>query len=90
MREAVGGSILFYIILGFVAVYIIFIGVIMNYAATFRASNYVVTTLEEYEGNAKYAKVIEKLIAIEQEVEEMYMDMSSPDDEVTDDEDFES
>ena len=51
MREAVGGSILFYIILGFVAVYIIFIVVIMNYAATYRASNYVVTTIEEYEGN---------------------------------------
>ncbi|MBQ7792504.1 MAG: hypothetical protein IJ367_03315 [Clostridia bacterium] len=50
----------------------------------------VAAVIEEYEGNAKYAKVIEKLIAIEQEVEEMYMDMSSPDDEVTDDEDFES
>ena len=61
MREAVGGSILFYIILGFVAVYIIFIGVIMNYAATFRASNYVVTTLEEYEGNVSRDTLIDNL-----------------------------
>lgn len=53
MREAVGGSILFYIILGFLAVYIIFIGVIMNYAATYRASNYVLTKIEQTEANIK-------------------------------------
>ncbi len=51
MREAVGGSILFYIILGFLAVYIVFIGVIMNYAATYRASNYVLTRIEQTEAN---------------------------------------
>ena len=50
MREAVGGSMLFYIILIFIFIYIVFIAVIMNYAATFRASNYVLTTLEETEG----------------------------------------
>ena len=49
MREAVGGSILFYIILGFLAVYIVFIGVIMNYAATYRASNSVLTKIEQTE-----------------------------------------
>ena len=51
MREAFGGTILFYVILGFLAVYIIFIGLIMNYAATYRASNYVLTSLEESEAN---------------------------------------
>ena len=50
MREAVGGSMLFYIILGFLAVYIVFMGVIINYAATYRASNYVLTRLEQTEG----------------------------------------
>ena len=50
MREAVGGSLLFYIILGFIFVYIVFIAVIMNYAATYRASNYVLTRLEQTEG----------------------------------------
>ena len=50
MREAVGGSILFYIILGFLAVFIIFIALIMNYAAAYRASNYVVTMIERTEG----------------------------------------
>lgn len=50
MREAVGGSLLFYIFITFLFIYIVFIGVIMNYAATYRASNYVLTTLEETEG----------------------------------------
>ena len=50
MREAVGGSMLFYIILIFIFIYIVFIGLIMNYAATYRASNYVISTLEETEG----------------------------------------
>ena len=51
MREAVGGSMLFYIILIFIFIYIVFIGLIMNYAATYRASNYVITELEQSEGN---------------------------------------
>ena len=51
MREAVGGSMLFYIILIFIFIYIVFIGLIMNYAATYRASNYIISALEEYEGS---------------------------------------
>ena len=51
MREAVGGSILFYIILGFLAIFIVFIALIMNYAACYRASNYVLTMLERTEGH---------------------------------------
>lgn len=54
MREAVGGSMLFYIILIFIFIYIVFIGLIMNYAATYRATNYVVTTIEETEGDVLY------------------------------------
>lgn len=61
MREAVGGSVLFMIILGFIAVYIVFIAVIMNYAATYRASNYVVTTIEETEGDVGYNNLVDAL-----------------------------
>ena len=61
MREAVGGSMLFYIILIFIFIYIVFIGVIMNYAATYRASNYVVTTLEETEGDVSKRQLVEAL-----------------------------
>lgn len=64
MREAVGGSILFYIILGFLAVYIIFIGVIMNYAATYRANNHVVTAIEETEGNIDYRTLKDNLKSV--------------------------
>lgn len=61
MREAVGGTLLFYFILGFLAIYIFFIGVIMNYAATYRASNYVVTALEETEGDVSKTTLVEEL-----------------------------
>ena len=50
MREAVGGSLLFYIIIGIIFVFIVFIGFIMSYAASYRASNYVLTMLERTEG----------------------------------------
>ncbi len=44
----------------------------------------VADVIEEYEDNPKHKEVVVKLIAIEQETEEMYMDMPSEDDEVTD------
>ena len=50
MKDAVGGSILFYIILIFIAIFIMFIAVIMNYAEAYRTNNYVVNTIEQYEG----------------------------------------
>ena len=51
MKDAVGSSVLFYVILIFLAIFIIFIAFIMQYATAFRASNYVVTMLERTEGN---------------------------------------
>lgn len=61
MREAVGGSMLFYIILIFIFIYIVFIGLIMNYAATYRATNYVVTTIEETEGEVLHKDLLDNL-----------------------------
>ena len=54
MKDAFGGSILFYIILAFIVVFIIFIAMIMNYARAYRTNNYVVTMIEQYEGKVKY------------------------------------
>ena len=51
MREAVGGSMLFYIMIGFIFIFIVFIAIIMNYAAAYRASNYAITMIERTEGN---------------------------------------
>ena len=50
MKDAIGSSVLFYVILIFLAIFIIFIAFIMQYATAFRASNYVVTMLERTEG----------------------------------------
>ena len=54
MREAIGGSILFYIILGFLGVFVVFIALIMNYASAYRTSNYVVNMIEQTEGEIPF------------------------------------
>lgn len=45
---------MFYIILGFVGIFIVFIAVIMNYAAAYRTNNYVVTIIEQTEGSYNF------------------------------------
>ena len=54
MREAIGGSILFYIILGFLGIFIVFIAIIMNYASAYRTNNYVVNMIEQTEGEMPF------------------------------------
>ncbi len=56
MREAVGGSILFYIILGFIGVFIVFIAIVLNYASAYRTNNYVVNMIEQYEGTYDFGR----------------------------------
>ena len=51
MREAFGGSILFYILITFLIAYVFFMSFVMNYASAYRASNYAISKIEEYEGN---------------------------------------
>ena len=50
MREAVGGSLLLYLIIPIIILFIVFIGFIMNYASAYRAANYVVTQIENCQG----------------------------------------
>ncbi len=50
MREAVGGSLLLYLIIPIIVLFIVFIGFIMNYAAAYRAANYVVSQYENCQG----------------------------------------
>lgn len=52
MREAVGGSLLMYLVIPFLIIYIIFIGFIMNYASAYRAANYIVTQIESCQGRS--------------------------------------
>ena len=50
MREAVGGSLLLYLIIPIIIIIIVFIGFIMNYAAAYRAANYAITRIENCQG----------------------------------------
>ncbi len=51
MREAVGGSMLMYIIIPIIFLFVVFIAFIMNYASAYRASNYLITQIETCEAN---------------------------------------
>ena len=53
MREAVGGSLMLYIIIPIIVLLIVFVGFIMNYASAYRAANYVVTQIENCQGRMK-------------------------------------
>ena len=50
MREAIGGSYIIYIAVIFIMIYIFFVGFVMNYAAAYRAANYVITQIENCQG----------------------------------------
>ena len=50
MREAVGGSLLLYLIIPIIIIFIVFIGFIMNYASAYRAANYMITQIENCQG----------------------------------------
>ena len=50
MKEAVGGTFMIYVLLIFLAVYITFVAVALNYAKAFRVKNSVVDIIEQNEG----------------------------------------
>ena len=55
MRESIGGAILIKIVMYFIAIYVCFLGIGINYAITFRVKNQIINLIEAYEGydNAK-------------------------------------
>lgn len=50
MRDAVGGTFMMKVFLVFLATYIIFIAIALNYAKAFRVKNYVIDSIEQNEG----------------------------------------
>ena len=56
MREAIGGTYTLYVFFAVIIVYVCFMGFIMNYASTYRASNYIISEIEAYEGNIESRK----------------------------------
>lgn len=57
MREAIGGTWLLYFFLIFIFVFVAFIAVIMNYASAYRTNNYIISTVENLEGNVDWNNV---------------------------------
>lgn len=51
MREAIGGSLLYFIVIPLIFLFVIFIAFIMNYASAYRASNYVISQIETCDAN---------------------------------------
>ena len=51
MREALGSTMMLYIIIPIILVFIFFIGFIMNYASAYRSANYLITQIETCNGN---------------------------------------
>ena len=67
MREAIGGTILLYIVLIFLFVYIAFMAIVINYGRVFRSKNAVVSYIEQYEGMTdKTKEVIDKQVVAKQ------------------------
>lgn len=71
MREAVGSSMLFYIVITFLIIYISFIAFIMNYASAYRAANYVITQIEACQGNLEKCNNT-TISSIEKEITQKY------------------
>ncbi len=67
MREAMGGSMLYYIIIPILFLFITFMAFIMIYASTYRASNYIISQIETCDGSladgACAHNSIEKMVA---------------------------
>ncbi len=62
MKEAIGGTLTFQIIMIFILIFIGIMAVGMNYATTFRAKNQIVHILEQYETYDKAKEPIAKYL----------------------------
>lgn len=54
MRDSVGGTFMIYVLIVFLAVYIVFIAVAFNYARAFRVKNKIIDIIEQNEGITDY------------------------------------
>lgn len=55
MREAVGGALLYYLVIPIILSFIVFIAFIMRYASAYRAANFIVTQIESCQGYSNCA-----------------------------------
>ncbi len=60
MREAVGGTMLMYIVVTFLIVYIVFMAFVINYGRVFRVKNALISKIENDEGINNTEELISK------------------------------
>jgi len=72
MREAIGGSMLMYIIIPIIFLFVVFIAFIMNYASAYRASNYLITQIETCEANISNCGEIKGKSVLEENIKKKY------------------
>jgi hypothetical protein len=63
MREAVGGALLIKLVMFFIAIYVCFLSIAINYSIAFRVKNQIINLIESYEGVNNALPHIEKYIA---------------------------
>lgn len=56
MKDSFGGSIMIYIIIFFLGIYIVFIALTLRYAQSFKVKNKVIDWIEQYDGDFKDLK----------------------------------
>ena len=71
MREAIGGSLLLYLILPIIFFFIVLIAFIMNYASAYRAANYAITEIENCQGQVGDCRGVD-LTTITKEIRSKY------------------
>lgn len=73
MREAIGGSMLYYIVIPILFLFIVFIAFIMNYASAYRAGNYIISQIETCDANVDNCSHISSgLTTINDNIRSMY------------------
>ena len=63
MREAIGGALLIKLVMFFVVIYVVFLGIAINYSITFRVKNQIINLIEAYEGVDAALPLIEEYTA---------------------------
>lgn len=61
MKDAFGGAYMIYVFIGFVAIFIIFISLILKYGQAFKVKNEIINIIEEYEGSIVSASTSEEI-----------------------------
>lgn len=63
MREAIGGAVLIKLVMFFIAIYVCFLAIAVNYSITYRVKNQIINLIEAYEGADNAMPYIEQYIA---------------------------